>query len=57
MKVSKSDIERAINTISSLGGCHIHNKYVYTVPLEMSPDFNELLEVAEAERFVNEKIM
>ncbi|CAD8066831.1 unnamed protein product [Paramecium sonneborni] len=57
MKVSKSDIERAINTVSSLGGCHIHNKYVYTVPLEMSPDFNLLLEVAEEERFVNEKIM
>ncbi|CAD8056894.1 unnamed protein product [Paramecium primaurelia] len=57
MKVSKSDIERAINTVSSLGGCHIHNKYVYTVPIEMSPDFNLLLEVAEEERFVNEKIM
>lgn len=47
IKVSRKDIERAIGTLSSFGGCLINNKYVYTVPIEMSPDFNTLLEVAE----------
>ena len=36
-----------MKTINCLGGVQLKDNYIYTVPLEMSPDFTTLIDFAE----------
>ena len=47
-EIDKTDIEKALKSITILGGCCIFkNEYVCTVPFSLSDDTGELMGVAE----------
>jgi hypothetical protein len=58
-KITKSDVRKALDTVSVLGaGCRIvKDNYVCTLPYELSEDSTEVIAMADQQGFVSHKML